>query len=108
MSSYSCIAQWGDSSAEVYTVSFSADETSCYSINSEGKVCSSFYYFSHIELEAECNVFNCWIVMMAKCVLNTHLVLSFMLCVQKLVNQYNSRNSSSGICCCYYYYYSYY
>jgi len=40
MSSYSCIAQWGDTNSEVYTVSFSADETSCYSINSDGKVCT--------------------------------------------------------------------
>lgn len=38
MSTYSCIAQWGDNSSEIYTVSFSADETSCYSISSDGKL----------------------------------------------------------------------
>jgi len=38
MSNHSCIAQWGDTNSEIFTVSFSADETSCYSINSEGKV----------------------------------------------------------------------
>ena len=43
MSTHSCIAQWGDASSEIFTVSFSADETSCYSINSEGKVCIDIF-----------------------------------------------------------------
>ena len=38
MSTHNCIAHWGDSNSEIYTVSFSADETSCYSMNSDGKV----------------------------------------------------------------------
>jgi len=38
MSTHNCIAHWGDTNSEIYTVSFSADETSCYSISSDGKV----------------------------------------------------------------------
>jgi hypothetical protein len=38
ITSNKCIGQWGDSNTEVYTVSFSADETSCYSIGSDGKL----------------------------------------------------------------------
>ena len=36
--SSSCISQWVAHTGEAYTTLFSADETSCYSMGSDGKV----------------------------------------------------------------------
>jgi len=52
MSTSSCISQWGDGSCEIHTVSFSADETSCYSLSSDGKVCDLWCLFHGIVLLA--------------------------------------------------------